>query len=111
MSVSGERPRWPYEFALRQISILLYVLYLVFFLARSFISIHISLPVILMFIMPETNAALKKKYQELRDQVNALSEEIRKLKEHISEHSSSPDRGAQSMETALQIYSDEHDES
>ena len=56
--------------------------------------------------MPENNATLKKKNQELREQVNALSEEIRKLKEHITEHSSSPDRSARSTEVALQFYSD-----
>ena len=61
--------------------------------------------------MPENNATLKKKNQELREQVNALSEEIRKLKEHITEHTSSPDRSAQSTETALQFYSDAHDQS
>ena len=56
--------------------------------------------------MPENNATLKKTNQELREQVNALSEEIRKLKEHITEHSSSPDRSARSTEVALQFYSD-----
>ena len=62
--------------------------------------------------MPENNATLKKKNQELREQVNALSEEIRKLKEHITEHTSSPDRSAaQSTETVLQFYSDAHDQS
>ena len=61
--------------------------------------------------MPENNATLKKKNQELREQVNALSEEIRKLKEHISEHPSSPDSSARSTETVLQFYSDAHDES
>lgn len=53
----------------------------------------------------------RKKNQELREQVNALSEEIRKLKEHITEHTSSQDRSAQSAETALQFYSDAHDQS
>ena len=54
----------------------------------------------------------RKKKQELREQVNALSEGIRKLKEHITEHTSSPDRSAaQSTETALQFYSDAHDQS
>ena len=48
----------------------------------------------------------------LREQVNAPSKEIRKLKEHITEHASSPDRiAAQSTETALQFYSDAHDQS
>ena len=61
--------------------------------------------------MPENNATLKKKNQELREQVNALSEEICKLKEHITEHTSSPDRSARSTEAALQFYSDAHDES
>ena len=62
--------------------------------------------------MPENNTTLKKINQELREQVNALSEEIRKLKEHITEHTSSPDRSAaQSTETALQFYSDAHDQS
>ena len=61
--------------------------------------------------MPENNATLKKKNQELREQVSALSEEIRKLKEHITEHTSSPDRSAQSAEAVLQFYSDVHDES
>lgn len=62
--------------------------------------------------MPENNATLKKKNQELREQVNALSEEIRKLKEHVTEHTSSPDRNAaQATETALQFYSDAHDQS
>ena len=62
--------------------------------------------------MHETNATLKKKKnQELREQVNALSEDIRKLKEHISEHTSSPDRSAQSVETALQFYSEAHEKS
>ena len=56
--------------------------------------------------MPENNATLKKKNQELGEQVNALSEEIRKLKEHVTEHTSSPDRSAaQATETALQFYS------
>ena len=63
-------------------------------------------------MMPENNATLKKKNQELREQVNALSEEIRKLKEHVTQHTSSPDRSAaQSTETALQFYSDAHDQS
>ena len=62
--------------------------------------------------MPENNATLKKKNQKLREQVNALSEEIRKLKEHITEHTSSPDSSAaQSTETVLQFYSDAHDQS
>ena len=62
--------------------------------------------------MPDTNASLKKKNQELKEQVNVLSKEIRKLKEHITKHTSSPDRSqAQSTETALQFYSDAHDES
>ena len=61
--------------------------------------------------MPENNTTLKKKNQEFREQVNALSEEIRKLKEHITEHTSSPDRSAGSTEAALQFYSDAHDES
>ena len=61
--------------------------------------------------MPENNATLKKKNQELREQVNAMSKEIRKLKEHITEHTSSPNRSAQSTETALQFYSDAHDQS
>ena len=62
--------------------------------------------------MPENNATLKKKNQELREQVNALSQEIRKLKEHITEHTSSPERSAaQSTETVLQFYSDAHDQS
>ena len=62
--------------------------------------------------MPENNATLKKKNQELREQVNALSEEIRKLKEHFTEHTSSPDRSAaQSTEMVLQFYSDAHDQS
>ena len=63
-------------------------------------------------MMPENNASLKKKNQELREQVNALSEEIRKLKEHVTQQISSPDRSAaQSTETALQFYSDAHDQS
>ena len=33
------------------------------------------------------------------------------MKEHITEHTSSPDRSARSMETVLQFYSDAHDES
>ena len=41
--------------------------------------------------MPENNTTLKKINQELREQVNALSEEIRKLKEHITEHTSPPE--------------------
>ena len=62
--------------------------------------------------MPENNATLKKKNQELTEQVNALSEEIRKLEEHIAEHTSSPDRSAaQSTEMVLQFYSDAHDQS
>ena len=64
--------------------------------------------------MPENNATLKKKKQELREQVNALSKEIHKPKEHITEHASSPDRSAaQSTEslTALQYYRDAHDQS
>ena len=44
--------------------------------------------------MSETNATLRKKDQELSEQVNALSEEICKLKEHIAEHTSSPDHSA-----------------
>ena len=61
--------------------------YFVFLLAYSFISIHIQVPETLTFIMPdEDNATLKKKSQELREQVNALSEEIRKLKKHITEY-------------------------
>ena len=36
--------------------------------------------------MPENNATLKKKNQELREQVNALSEEIRKLKDYERAH-------------------------
>ena len=46
--------------------------------------------------MPENNAIVKKKKQELGEQVNALSEEIRKVKEHTTEHTSSPDRKARS---------------
>ena len=56
--------------------------------------------------MPEKNATLKRKKktkQELREQVNALSEEIRKLKEQITEHTSSPDRKARSLEAALKF--------
>ena len=61
--------------------------------------------------MPENNATLKRKKQELREQVSALSEEIRRLKEHIADHTSSPDRSARSTEVALQFYSDTHGES
>lgn len=53
--------------------------------------------------MRENNATLKKKNQELREQVNALSEEILKLKEHITQHTSSPDRRARSTEAALKF--------
>ena len=61
--------------------------------------------------MSENNATLKKKNQELREQFNVLSEEIRTLKERITEHTSSPDRSAaQSTETALQFFSNAHDQ-
>ena len=53
--------------------------------------------------MPENNATLKKKNRELREQVNALSEEIRKLKEHITEHATTPDKTVETFQYNFQF--------